>query len=160
MVPEVLNPLRNLVAALFRLETQRSLDDVRAVVDALMEWLSEDDQRQLRRSFTNWIKRLLRTQLPDAVIDGINDLQEVHSILAENIKSWFDEYEDKGRQEGEVLGIQKGEALSLQRLLSRCFGAIASEVTDKIAAASSEQILAWLDQAIDAAELDDVFRES
>lgn len=158
---DVLNPLHNLVAALFRLETQRGLDDVRAVLDALIEWLTEEDQRSMRRAFAIWIKRLLRTQLPDAVIDGINDLQEVRSMLAENIKSWFEEHEDKGRQEGrqegEVLGLQKGKALALQRLLSKRFGTIPSGVIDQIAAASVEQIDMWFDRAIDAQQLTDMF---
>ena len=150
---DVLNPLRNVVAALFRLETQRGLNDVRNVVDALIEWLKEEDQRSLRRAFAIWIKRLLRTQLPDADIDGINELQEVRSMLSENIKSWFDEYTDKGRQEG----LQKGEALALQRLLSKRFGVIPSIITDQIATASVEQIEAWIDSAIDAHQLTDVF---
>ncbi len=150
---DVLNPLRNVVAALFRLETQRGLNDVRNVVDALIEWLKEEDQRSLRRAFAIWIKRLLRTQLPDADIDGINELHEVRSMLSENIKSWFDEYTDKGRQEG----LQKGEALALQRLLSKRFGVIPSIITDQIATASVEQIEAWIDSAIDAHQLTDVF---
>ena len=165
---DVLNPLHNLVAALFRLETQRSIDDVCIVVDALIEWLSEEDQRSMRRAFAIWIKRLLRTELPDAVVDGINDLQEVRSMLAENIKSWFVEYEDKGRKEGEVLGLQKGEilgqqrgeALALQRLLSKRFGAISTELVDRIASASVTQIETWLDRVIDARELTDVFGAS
>ena len=150
---DVLNPLRNVVAALFRLETQRGLNDVRNVVDALIEWLKEEDQRSLRRAFAIWFKRLLRTQLPDADIDGINELHEVRSMLSENIKSWFDEYTDKGRQEG----LQKGEALALQRLLSKRFGVIPSIITDQIATASVEQIEAWIDSAIDAHQLTDVF---
>lgn len=165
---DVLNPMHNLVAALFRLETQRGIEDVRKVVDALIEWLTEEHQRSMRRAFAIWIKRLLRTQLPDAVIDGINDLQEVRSMLAENIKSWFEEHEDKGRQEGEalgrlegeVLGRQKGEALALQRLLSKRFGAIPPDITVRIAAASVEQIEGWFDRAIDARQLADVFVES
>lgn len=158
---DVLNPLHNLVAALFRLETQRGLDDVRTVVDALIEWLIEEDQRSMRRAFAIWIKRVLRTQLPDAVIDGINDLQEVRSMLAENIKSWFEEHEDKGRQEGRQeghqQGRQQGESLALQRLLSKRFGAIPSDIAVRIAAASVEQIETWFDCAIDARELSDVF---
>ena len=165
---DVLNPLHNLVAALFRLETQRSIDDVCIVVDALIEWLTEENQRSMRRAFAIWIKRLLRTELPDAVVDGINDLQEVRSMLAENIKSWLEEYEDKGRKEGEVLGLQKGEilgqqrgeALALQRLLSKRFGAISTELVDRIASASVTQIETWLDRVIDARELTDVFDAS
>jgi hypothetical protein len=166
---DVLNPLRNLVAALFRLETQRTIEDVRNVVDALIEWLKDEGQRTLRLSFTIWLKLLLRTKLPGANIDGINDLRGVRSMLGENIQSWFDEYREKGRQaglhegevlglqKGEVQGLQKGEALALQRLLSKRFGAIPSNIIEQISAASVEQIEIWFDSAIDARELTDVF---
>ena len=157
---DVLNPLHNLVAALFRLETQRSIDDVCIVVDALIEWLSEENQRSMRRAFAIWIKRLLRTELPDAVVDGINDLQEVRSMLAENIKSWFEEYEDKSRVQGRKEGREEGQALALQRLLSKRFGAISTELVDRIASASVTQIETWLDRVIDARELTDVFDAS
>ena len=124
---DVLNPLRNLVAALFRLETQRTIDDVRNVVDALIEWLKDEGQRTLRLSFTIWLKLLLRTKLPDANIDGINDLRGVRSMLGENIQSWFDEYREKGRlaglqeglQEGRQEGRQEGEVLGLQKGLQK-----------------------------------------
>ena len=89
-------------------------------------------------------------------------------MLAENIKGWFEEYEDKGRQEGlqqgEVLGRQQGrqqgEALVLQRLLSKRFGPVPSDITNRIADASVEQIEAWVDRVMDAQLLSDVFVDS
>ena len=81
-------------------------------------------------------------------------------MLAENIKSWLVEYEDKGRVEGRVEGREEGQALSLQRLLSKRFGAISTELVDRIAAASAAQVETWFDRAIDARELTDVFDAS
>jgi predicted transposase YdaD len=162
---DVLNPLRNLVAALFRLETQRSVSDMCNVFNALIEWLKDEDQRSLRRSFTIWIKQFLRTKVPDVNIDDIKDLEGVGSMFGENLQNVFDEVKEKGRQaglqegrqEGEVQGLQKGEALALQRLLSKRFGAIPSNIIEQISAASVEQIEIWFDSAIDARELTDVF---
>src|SRR5690606_24710353 len=46
-----LEPLRNLVAALFRLENSRSDADVLVVVRSLVEWLKLPQQASLRRAF-------------------------------------------------------------------------------------------------------------
>ena len=115
------------------------------------EWLAEEETRSMRRALMIWIKRLLHVQLSDAVIDDINDLQKVPSTLAEDIKNWFENYEN---------GRQEGEALALQRLLSLRFGALPAEVIDQIASAPLEQIEIWFDAAINAQQLTDVFSAS
>jgi flagellar biosynthesis/type III secretory pathway protein FliH len=63
----------------------------------------------------------------------------------------------QGMQQGRQEGEKKGEALALQRLLTKRFGTISSDVTAKIAGATVEQIEAWFDLAIDAAQIADVF---
>ena len=47
-----LESLRNLAAALFRLEKSRGPEDIQRVLVALIEWLREPDLAELRRSFT------------------------------------------------------------------------------------------------------------
>ncbi|MDD4929891.1 MAG: PD-(D/E)XK nuclease family transposase [Gallionella sp.] len=64
---------------------------------------------------------------------------------------------EKGIEIGIEQGMQQGEALALQKLLTKRFGVIAPDITARIAAASAEQIEAWFDLAIDAAQADDVF---
>jgi hypothetical protein len=56
LLPE-LSSARNLVSALFRLEQSRTPEDVRLVVNHLVEWLSEPEQAGLRRVFVSWIRR-------------------------------------------------------------------------------------------------------
>jgi hypothetical protein len=73
-------------------------------------------------------------------------VSSVEQVLIERVMQ-------QGRQEGE----KKGEALALQRLLTKRFGTISSDVTAKIAGATVEQIEAWFDLAIDAAQIADVF---
>ena len=53
-----LAPLRNLAAALFRMENSRTPQDVERVLQALIEWLAAPEQSSLRRSFTVWLKRV------------------------------------------------------------------------------------------------------
>jgi hypothetical protein len=62
-----------------------------------------------------------------------------------------------GIEKGLQQGVQQGEAAALKRLLARRFGAIPSEISAQIAAASVEEIERWFDQAIEAQRLDDVF---
>ncbi|TRX01799.1 Rpn family recombination-promoting nuclease/putative transposase, partial [Candidatus Methylobacter oryzae] len=53
-----LSPLKNLVAAIFRLENSTSREDIIDVIGNLIEWLATPEQTRLRRSFTIWIKRV------------------------------------------------------------------------------------------------------
>ncbi len=54
-----LGALKNLVAAVFRLENSRTAADIVEVVDALVEWLRDPSQTGLRRAFTVWLRRVL-----------------------------------------------------------------------------------------------------
>jgi len=54
-----LAPLRNMVAALFRLENSRTPGDIVRVLSNLIEWLASPDQTSLRRAFTVWCGRVL-----------------------------------------------------------------------------------------------------
>ncbi len=69
------------------------------------------------------------------------------------------EAEERGTETGIEQGRTEGEACSLQLLLRHRFGDIPSERLGQIAAASPEQLSRWLIQTIDAASLDDVFRD-
>lgn len=152
-----LNSQRNLVAALFRLETQRGRDDVIAVVEALVQWLADEGNRDLSRDFAIWIKDFVRKNAPVELPDGINEMQEVNSMFAENLKYSYEEYRRQGFQEGEIKGELRGEARILQRLLRNRFGPLSSEAASKIAAASSQQLLRWADLVLTAPSLDAIF---
>ena len=51
--------LRNVAAALFRLENSRQPDDIERVLASLIEWLQTPEQNDLRRAFVVWLKRVL-----------------------------------------------------------------------------------------------------
>jgi len=52
----------------------------------------------------------------------------------------------------------RGEGHLLQRQLVRRFGALPSEITAQIAAATSVQLELWADRVLDAASLEEIFR--
>ena len=52
---EELAPLKNLTAALFRLENSQRPEDLLKVLSSLLKWLADSKQAGLRRAFTVWL---------------------------------------------------------------------------------------------------------
>lgn len=108
--PDWSDRTRNVVAALFRLEHNRDEQDLLGVLSTLVEWLKGPEQTALRRAFVVWIRRvLLPNRAPGVELPEFNDLQElheVHDMLAERMKKWPERWEQKGREEA----LQEAEA--------------------------------------------------
>ncbi|MEF8755096.1 MAG: DUF4351 domain-containing protein [Accumulibacter sp.] len=143
--------LRNLVAAVFRIEHPASPQAIGGLLSLLSEWLA--DRPDLRRMFALWIRAtLMRRAEYRIVLPRVDDLQELNVMLAERLEEWAHAYKAEGKAEG--------EALALQKLLRRRFGSIPAEVLQEISGASVEQIDIWLDQVLDAGTLEDLFGPS
>ncbi|MCB2263132.1 MAG: Rpn family recombination-promoting nuclease/putative transposase, partial [Candidatus Thiosymbion ectosymbiont of Robbea hypermnestra] len=70
-------PQRNLSAALFRLEASRTPAEVLQILPALVEWLADSEQTDLRRAFTVWFNRVfLPKRLPGVAFESLADLHE------------------------------------------------------------------------------------
>jgi len=129
-----LTPLKNLVAAVFRLENSTTREDIIEVISNLIEWLATPEQTRLRRSFTIWIKRvLLPAESLEQPMPHINDLAEIKTMLAQRVSEWTNEWKQQGWIEGMEKGIKKGmekgmekgiesEKMLLVRLMQRRFG--------------------------------------
>ncbi len=140
--------VKNLVAAVFRIEHPATPETISQLLGLLNEWLS--DRPDLRRMFALWIRAtLMRKAKYRIVLPQIDDLQELNVMLAERLEEWAHGYKAEG--------LQQGEALALQLLLSKRFSSIPAEIAARIAGASSEEIEVWLDQVLDARSLDDLF---
>jgi len=158
--------MRNLVAALFRLENSRDAADVRRVVDALAAWLREPNESGLARAFVDWLREiLLPSRMPEAELPRLEDLQEVRTLLAERVKEWTRQWREeglqkglqKGREEGRKKGREEGEGELLLRQLEHKFGPLDDEIRRRIDEATSEQLLAWAERILIAKEMDEVF---
>jgi len=153
-----LGSLKNLAAAVFRLERPGSPHAVSEVVSALSDWL--DDRPDLRRMFAAWLRAtLMRRTDYGIVLPQVDDLAEVKVMLADRLEQWAKEYEAKGLEQGRQEGLQKGEILALQKLLAKRFGAIPAQFLSRIADARLEQTEVWLERILDAQSLEDVFRD-
>jgi hypothetical protein len=155
-----LRSLKNLSAALFRLENSRDPESMRQVVATLIEWLSEPQQEGLRRAFTVWLKRvLLPGRVPGIAIPEVQDLQEVESMLADRVKEWTEQWKREGRAEGRAEGRTEGGATMLLRQLELKFGPLPTEFRARIEAADAERLLRWGERVLTAERLDDVFSD-
>jgi hypothetical protein len=155
-----LAPLRNLAAALFRLENSRTPEEMREVIRALMEWLKAREQTALRRAFTVWVKRvLLPGRVPGVDFENLADLSEVETMLAERVKEWTEEWKRQGLQQGLQEGLREGEAIFLLRLLERRFGPLTEATQLRVRSAEPERLLAWGERVLTAQTLDEVFGE-
>jgi hypothetical protein len=163
-----LAPLRNLAAALFRLENSRTPQDVEHVLAALVDWLKAPEQASLGRAFTVWLKRvLLPGRMPGVKFDNLNELQEVKSMLAERVIEWTEEWQRQGlerglglgRREGRREGRQEGEAAMLLRLLERRFGTVDEALRQRLQAADADTLLRWGERIFQASTAEDVLRD-
>ena len=155
-------PARNLVSAIFRLETSQYPEDVRAVVTGLIEWLKSPEQASLRRAFTVWINRvLLPVRLSGQELPKVNDLMEVEAMLAERVKEWTKEWKEEGLkqgiEQGMQQGMQQGTRQVLIRQLSKKFGSLSPDLEFRLQQASEEELLEWSERILTADSLADIF---
>ena len=102
MADSELEPLRNLAAAMVRLEKSHGTEAMERVLGAASEWLRAPGLEGLRQSFTDWVLKVL---LPSRV-RGLRfpedlDLEEVKAMLAESGFSWSDRWEQEELEKGQ-----------------------------------------------------------
>ena len=151
---EELRPLRNLVAAVFRLENSRSPEDVLEVLNTLVDWLRTPEQAGLRRSITVWLKRvLLPRRVPRAAFPELADLQEVRAMLAERVQEWTKEWREQGLEQGR----KEGELLILTRQLEHRFGPLSENYKRRLQETDADNLLKWSERILTAASIEEVF---
>ena len=149
-----LTPLKNLVAAIFRLENSNSQDDIIEVISNLIEWLSTPEQARLRRSFSLWINRVLRptSNFGTSTLE-LNDLVEIKTMLANRISQWIREGEVRGEAKGEI----KGEVKTLLKQLTLKFGTLPEGLEQQVNSADKTQLDFWIERVLTADTLDEIF---
>jgi hypothetical protein len=102
-------PVRNLTAALFRLEASRDAAQAMAILAALVEWLQAPEHASLRRAFGVWLARVfLPKRLPQVTLPPMSDLIEVNTMLADNLEAWTDQWLHQGWEKGLEQGLEQG----------------------------------------------------
>ncbi|MBI4872011.1 MAG: transposase [Candidatus Riflebacteria bacterium] len=133
--------VRNLAAALFRLENSRTPADAAVVVRCLCEWLSSPEQARLRNAFRVWLTEdLVPGKLRGQSVEGVRELDEVRSTLEARVKEWTRQWRSDGRKsglkKGRKAGRKEGKAELLLGQLETRFGAVTEECRKRVQTAA------------------------
>ena len=124
-------PARNLVSALIGLENSRTPGELERWLDALLDWVRGPGEGELKRAFGAWIRRaLLAHRFPGAVLEREAELEEIRTMLEEQVREWTQQWFEEGREEGRERGIEQGRAEEralLCRMTARKFDADTAE---------------------------------
>ena len=121
-------PAGNLVSALIGLEKARGTAGLRAALQALLDLLQAPEDDDLTRVLVTWLHQGLRVagRLPAGERGPLAQLQEMHTMLEENVRAWTREWLEQGRAQGIEQGRNEERAL-LCRLAARKFDAASAE---------------------------------
>jgi flagellar biosynthesis/type III secretory pathway protein FliH len=169
---EQLAEMANPVAELFRIETSRDWEEVRASVRRLRRTVPPDEE-SLRRAFLIWFQKVVlpRLGLSREEASEISTLEEVDTVLTESIDRWGNEIREEalqeglqkgrleGRLEGRQEGRQEGEARVLLQLLRLKFGSLAPEVEERVRSTDADRLLKWSGRVLTAESLEEVFQD-
>ena len=94
-------PASNLMAAVLGLEQGRTPEDLKRVVERLVEWLRDPRDDGLKRAFTDWVWRLAGQFTPgDAEPAPVRTLEGVRMTLEERLAEWPKQWLREGREQG------------------------------------------------------------
>jgi predicted transposase YdaD len=156
--------LKNLVAAVFRIEHPANPESIQALIGLLDEWLV--DNAILRRTFARWIRAtLMQNREYRIMLPEVNDLQELRVVLSEKVKEWALRYRTEGIELGLEQGLEKGLEKGLERgrqkeaemlllLLRSRFRTVPESIELLVRQANADEIEAWFQAAVDADTLE------
>ncbi len=152
---EQLEPLDSPVAGVFQLEQSSGLEEIRRIIDSLIEVLDDPELSELRRDMTTFVRRSIQqARIPGEEIPELQDLQEARIMLAERAASWPREWMAEGYQKG----CLEGQRIALADLAREKFGSLEPRHADLIAEASQDQLRRWLKSILTATTPAEVFR--
>ncbi len=111
-----LSTLKNLVAAMIRLENGETPAAMEQTLLQLFGWLEDTRQTDLGRSFIIWIKRVLKSaRNQDNVLSNVTEISEAKAMLSQRVEEWTKSWEARGFQQGIEQGIEKGIAKGIEQ---------------------------------------------
>jgi predicted transposase YdaD len=158
----------NLVSVLFRLDASPEPERLGPLVAELLELLPRGEEESLRSSFLTWLMPLLRRTYKGVRIPRIRDLEEMPTMLEENLIRWRNKVEkaakEKGLREGRREGLEEGREEVLQRTrrillrqMKQRFGRVPRPVRTRVQAISSlDQLERLADKILVARSLEEM----
>ncbi len=167
--------LRNIAAALFRVENLCAPEVIQELIDQLDLWTA--DNQELKRAIAEWLRVLfMRHSSYNILLPEIQTLKEMKMALAERMAEWAENYKAQGMQAGVLQGLEQGREQGLEQgmekgrrteaanllltLLRGKFGAVSKDMAARVQDASADVIEMWFQRAITAPSLAAVFGDS
>ena len=149
-------PRRNLMTAVVGLEQSRTPEDLAQVVDAIRKRLRGPRDRELRRAFGDWARRMAERfmqykaeTLPTADrSDERDELDEVYMTLVERVGQWPKEWIERGRAQGLEQGLRHERALLCRQAASRFGSDTARLLSDFLVAIKDPDRLAYIGECL------------
>lgn len=155
-----LKPLKNLVAAIFRLEQHTQPDAILDVISNLVEWLAAPEQERIRRSFSVWISQVLKPPI-DELPSDLTNLAEIQTMLSQRIAQWQKQFKQEGIVEGKAEGIAegevKGQAKTLCTLINFKFGTLPDWAEQRVNLADTTELDVLTRRLLKAESLEQLF---
>jgi predicted transposase YdaD len=167
---QALEALNSPVADLFCIEKSRDWSEVCSGVQRLRRNVPSAEA-SLRRAFETWLKKVILPRFGLWPEEARLTLEDLETMLAENIDRWNRQIREEGREEGRQAGReegrqagreegrQEGEALVVLRLLRLKFGPLAPEVEERVRSADADRLLEWSERVLTAERVQDLFRD-
>jgi hypothetical protein len=148
--PEDLAELDSPVAELFRIERSRNGWEIRSSVHRLRQAIPPDEAT-LRQAFETWLVKVVLPRLSGEEAFETLNLEEIETVLLENIDRWNHELREEGRQEA--------AAQMLLQLLRLKFGPLAPETEERVRSTDAARLLEWSERVLTAEHLHEVFKD-
>ena len=108
-------PRGNLVSALIALEKNRDPERVPALLKTLRGLLRKQKDDELGRAFRAWAAQVMPRRLRDAAPESLPQLEEVETMLSENVREWTAGWVAEGREQGLEQGRAEGREQGLEQ---------------------------------------------
>ena len=150
-------PSHNLVTAVVRLEKIGSSPDLIRLVDVLRDWLCSPVDDELRRAFTDWVRRIAEQLVPGGgKISAAMTLEDVRMTLVERVSEWPKQWVREGREQGMREGLERGteqggaeeRALLCRQAASRFGKDTAERLSEVLAGIAAPERLADVDELL------------
>ena len=149
-------PGGNLVSALIALETSRDRERLPELLGSLIGLLREQGDEELTQAFRSWVAQVL---LPRRFRGGesgwLPRLEEVRTMLAEQVREWTEEWVEEGREQGREQGREgREQGIAQGRAEERAL--LCRQAERKFDAATARRLAAALEDVADAGRLAEV----
>ena len=112
-------PRPNLVTAMLHVERIESPSDLIAAVDMLRAWFRRPEDDDLRRAFTDWVRRIAQRLVPGGEkLAAEMTLEDMRMTVVERVSEWPKQWMREGLEQGRA-----EERAMLARMAASRFGA-------------------------------------